>query len=108
MELGVIVCAEYSCDRIRPARRLAVELEELGRSRSGHDERLHGVKGLVGESAAQALGLIVRHVEMLLVEELLELVVIGLDLSLGDSTEEAVALGELQRVEQHLQRDRME
>ncbi len=49
----------------------------LGRSRRGHDERLHGVKGLVGQGAAQALGLIVRHVEVLLVEELLELVVIG-------------------------------
>ena len=82
MELGVIVCAEYSCDRIRPARCLAVELEELGRSRRGRDERLHGVKGLVGESAAQTLGLVVRHVEVLLVLELLELVVIGLDLSL--------------------------
>ena len=39
---------------------------------------------------------------MLLVEELLELEVIGLDLSLGDSAEESVALGELQRVAEHV------
>lgn len=54
----------------------------LGRSRRGRDERLHGVKSFIGESAAQALGFIVRHVEVLLVEGLLELVMIGLDLSL--------------------------
>ena len=48
------------------------------------------MKGFVGEGAAQTLGLIVRHVEVLLVVDLLELVVVGLDLNLGDSAEEAM------------------
>ena len=68
----------------------------------GHDERLHGVKGCVGERAAQTLRLIVRHVKVLLVVDLLELVMVGLDLRLGDSAEEAMTFGELQRVAQHV------
>ena len=46
-----------------------------------HD-RLHGVEGSVGQTAALSFSFIVCLVEMLLVEEALELVVVGLDLRL--------------------------
>lgn len=67
------------------------------------NERLRGAKGGIGQAAAQAFRLIVRHVEMLLVEEALELVVVRLDLSLRSSTKEAMVFSELKRVEQHVQ-----
>ena len=47
-----------------------------------HEKRLHGAKGGIGQTAALTLSFIVRHVEMLLVEEALELEVIRLDLRL--------------------------
>ena len=67
------------------------------------EERLHGAKGSIGQAAAEALRLIVRHVEMLLVEEALELMVIGLNLRLGGSSEESMPLGELEGVAEHVQ-----
>ena len=47
-----------------------------------HENRLHGAKRGIGQAAALAFRFIMRHVEMLLVKEALELVVIRLDLSL--------------------------
>ena len=68
-----------------------------------HEKRLHGAKGGIGQTAALTLSFIVRHVEMLLVKEALELEVIRLDLSLGSSAEETISLSELQRVAEHVE-----
>ncbi len=48
----------------------------------GGDEGLHGVKCGVAQTSTHAFSLIVCHVEMVIVESHLELIVIGLDLRL--------------------------
>ena len=58
------------------------------------EERLHGAQGCVGERATNALGFVVSTIEMLLVVEALELVMIGLDLSLRRTTQKSIAFGE--------------
>ena len=64
---------------------------------------MHGAEGSIGEAAAEAFRLVVSHVEMLLVEEALELIVIGLNLRLGGSSEESMPLGEFEGVAEHVE-----
>ena len=67
------------------------------------EEWLHGAKRSIDQGAADALRLDVGTVHMLLVVEALELVMIGLNLSLRCSTEESIAFCEFQRVSKHVQ-----
>jgi hypothetical protein len=66
------------------------------------EERLHRAEGCIGESAAKTLRHVARLVAMLFVEEGVECRVAGLSLRLGRSAEEAMSLGELDRVSKHV------
>ncbi len=73
----------------------------FGEFRQSH--RLHGTSGCVGKRAAQPLCSVAGLVAMVEVEQLVESRVIRLDLSLGGPAEEAVALGEVDGMEEHVQ-----
>ena len=64
---------------------------------------MHGAEGGIGEAAAQSLCCVARLVAMLLVEEVVERGMEGLDLRFARSAKEAVSLCEVDGVMQHMQ-----
>jgi len=92
---------------MRPRQCLAGELEELEGVkwllRGLLETRLHGAEAGIGEASAKAFGGVATLVEMMIVEEGVEGGMGGLDLCFRSATEEAMPLGELQRVAEHVQ-----
>ena len=64
---------------------------------------MHGAEGGISEAAAQSLCCVASLVVMLLVEEVVERSMEGLDLRFTRSAKEAMALGEVDGVMQHMQ-----